>query len=169
MDSGGRRKALAERLRGAQGPLSAAALARELRVSRQVIVGDVALLRAGGLDVIATPRGYVLPRPPAGVACTLVCRHRPDQMEEELNTIVDQGCTVLDVIVEHPIYGQITGPLQLSNRYEVSQFLARCQAQEAAPLSQLTEGIHLHTVLCPDEDAARRARDALARAEILYQ
>ncbi len=169
MDSGGRRKALAERLRGAQGPLSAAALARELRVSRQVIVGDVALLRAGGLDVIATPRGYVLPRPPAGVACTLVCRHRPDQMEEELNTIVDQGCTVLDVIVEHPIYGQITGPLQLSNRYEVSQFLARCQAQEAAPLSQLTEGIHLHTVLCPDEDAARRARDALARAGILYQ
>ncbi len=169
MDSGGRRKALAERLRGAQGPLSAAALARELRVSRQVIVGDVALLRAGGLDVIATPRGYVLPRPPAGVACTLVCRHRPDQMEEELNTIVDQGCTVLDVIVEHPIYGQITGPLQLSNRYEVSQFLARCQAQEAAPLSQLTEGIHLHTVLCPDEDAAQRARDALARAGILYQ
>lgn len=169
MDSGGRRKALAERLRGAQGPLSAAALARELRVSRQVIVGDVALLRAGGLDVIATPRGYVLPRPPAGVACTLVCRHRPDQMEEELNTIVDQGCTVLDVIVEHPIYGQITGPLQLSNRYEVSQFLARCQAQEAAPLSQLTEGIHLHTVLCPDEDAARRARDALDRAGILYQ
>ena len=169
MDSGGRRKALAERLRGAQGPLSAAALARELRVSRQVIVGDVALLRAGGLDVIATPRGYVLPRPPAGVACTLVCRHRPDQMEEELNTIVDQGCTVLDVIVEHPIYGQITGPLQLSNRYEVSQFLARCQAQDAAPLSQLTEGIHLHTVLCPDEDAARRARDALARAGILYQ
>lgn len=169
MDSGGRRKALAERLRGAQGPLSAAALARELRVSRQVIVGDVALLRAGGLDVIATPRGYVLPRPPAGVACTLVCRHRPDQMEEELNTIVDQGCIVLDVIVEHPIYGQITGPLQLSNRYEVSQFLARCQAQEAAPLSQLTEGIHLHTVLCPDEDAARRARDALARAGILYQ
>ena len=169
MDSGGRRKALAERLRGAQGPLSAAALARELRVSRQVIVGDVALLRAGGLDVIATPRGYVRPRPPAGVACTLVCRHRPDQMEEELNTIVDQGCTVLDVIVEHPIYGQITGPLQLSNRYEVSQFLARCQAQEAAPLSQLTEGIHLHTVLCPDEDAARRARDALARAGILYQ
>ena len=169
MDSGGRRKALAERLRGAQGPLSAAALARELRVSRQVIVGDVALLRAGGLDVIATPRGYVLPRPPAGVACTLVCRHRLDQMEEELNTIVDQGCTVLDVIVEHPIYGQITGPLQLSNRYEVSQFLARCQAQEAAPLSQLTEGIHLHTVLCPDEDAARRARDALARAGILYQ
>ena len=169
MDSGGRRKALAERLRGAQGPLSAAALARELRVSRQVIVGDVALLRAGGLDVIATPRGYVLPRPPAGVACTLVCRHRPDQMEEELNTIVDQGCTVLDVIVEHPIYGQITAPLQLSNRYEVSQFLARCQAQEAAPLSQLTEGIHLHTVLCPDEDAAQRARDALARAGILYQ
>ena len=66
MDSEARREALAERLRGAEGPLSAVALARELSVSRQVIVGDVALLRAGGLDITATPRGYLLPRPPPG-------------------------------------------------------------------------------------------------------
>lgn len=169
MDSGGRRKALAERLRGAQGPLSAAALARELRVSRQVIVGDVALLRAGGLDVIATPRGYVLPRPPAGVACTLVCRHRPDQMEEELNTIVDQGCTVLDVIVEHPIYGQITGQLQLASRYDVSQFVERLQTEGGEPLSALTNGIHLHTLQCPDEAAYHRTRAGLKAAGMLLE
>ena len=88
MDSEARREALAERLRGAEGPLSAAALARELNVSRQVIVGDVALLRAGGLDITATPRGYLLPRPPAGVVRTFACRHRADQMEEELNAMV---------------------------------------------------------------------------------
>lgn len=169
MDARQRRQEIARRLADSSGPLSAAALARELRVSRQVIVGDVALLRAGGLEVMATPRGYVLPRPPAGLTCTLACRHRPDQMEEELNTIVDQGCTVLDVVVEHPIYGQLTGPLRLSSRYEVSQFIARCRAREAAPLSQLTEGIHLHTILCPDEAAARRVQEALARSGILYQ
>ena len=169
MDSEARREALAERLRGAEGPLSAVALARELSVSRQVIVGDVALLRAGGLDITATPRGYLLPQPPAGVARTFACRHRGDQMELELNAIVDQGCTVLDVIVEHPIYGQLTGPLRLSSRYEVAQFVARCQDQAAAPLSQLTEGVHLHTVLCPDPDAAGRVRDALERLNFLYQ
>lgn len=64
---------------------------------------------------------------------TLACRHRADQMEEELNAMVDQGCTVLDVIVEHPIYGQLTGQLQISSRYDVGQFVQRCRRQEAAP------------------------------------
>ena len=169
MDSEARRRALSKRLEQAEGPVSAAALARELLVSRQLIVGDVALLRASGLDITATPRGYVLPRPPAGVSCTIACRHRADQMAQELCAIVDQGCTVLDVIVEHPIYGQLTGPLRLSSRYEVDQFVARCREEAAAPLSQLTEGIHLHTVLCPDQGAADRVRNELARLEILYQ
>ncbi len=169
MDSEARRRALSKRLEQAEGPVSAAALARELLVSRQIIVGDVALLRARGLDITATPRGYVLPRPPAGVSCTIACRHRADQMAQELCAIVDQGCTVLDVIVEHPIYGQLTGPLRLSSRYEVDQFVARCREEAAAPLSQLTEGIHLHTVLCPDQGAADRVRNELARLEILYQ
>lgn len=169
MDSETRRKALEQRLRQADGPLSAAVLARELSVSRQIIVGDVALLRAGGLDITATPRGYLLPRPPAGVKCTFACRHRADQMEEELNAMVDQGCTVLDVIVEHPIYGQLTGPLRLSNRYDVAQFVARCREESAAPLSQLTEGVHLHTVLCPDQEAAGRVRQALEELDFLYR
>ncbi|WP_251318827.1 transcription repressor NadR [Flintibacter muris] len=169
MDSEARRKALAERLRQAEGPLSAAALARELSVSRQIIVGDVALLRAGGLDITATPRGYLLPRPPAGVKCTFACRHRAEQMGEELNAIVDQGCTVLDVIVEHPIYGQLTGPLRLSNRYDVAQFVARCEEESAAPLSQLTEGVHLHTVLCPDQGAADRVWEVLEKLDLLYR
>ncbi len=169
MDSEARRRALSKRLEQAEGPVSAAMLARELLVSRQIIVGDVALLRARGLDITATPRGYVLPRPPAGVSCTIACRHRADQMAQELCAIVDQGCTVLDVIVEHPIYGQLTGPLRLSSRYEVDQFVARCREEAAAPLSQLTEGIHLHTVLCPDQGAADRVRNELARLEILYQ
>ena len=163
MDSEARREALAERLRGAEGPLSAVALARELSVSRQIIVGDVALLRAGGLNITATPRGYLLPRPPAGVIRAFACRHRADQMEEELNAMVDQGCTVLDVIVEHPIYGQLTGPLRLASRYDVAQFVA------AAPLSQLTEGVHLHTVLCPDQGAADRVRETLEQLDFLYR
>ena len=169
MDAQQRRQIIARRLHGSEKPVSAAVLARELSVSRQIIVGDVALRRAGGLDITATPRGYVLPRPPAGVTCTFACRHRGEQMEEELNAMVDQGCTVLDVIVEHPIYGQLTGPLRLSSRYDVAQFVARCRQEEAAPLSQLTEGVHLHTVLCPSQEAAARVRQSLEQLGFLYQ
>lgn len=169
MDAQERRQAIAQRLARAEAPVSAAALAKEFSVSRQIIVGDVALLRAGGMDIAATPRGYVLPRENGGLVRTLACRHSGEQMEAELNAIVDQGCTVIDVIVEHPIYGQLTGPLQLSNRYEVGQFTARCHQAAAAPLSQLTEGIHLHTVSCPDEDAFLRVRAALKSLGVLLE
>ena len=168
MDAQQRRQAIARRLSQAGGPVSAAALARELSVSRQIIVGDVALLRAGGLEITATPRGYLLPEP-GGVRRTFACRHRPEEMEAELNAIVDQGCTVLDVTVEHPVYGQLTAPLHASSRYDVEQFLDRCRRSGASPLSNLTGGVHLHTISCPDGDAARRVEDSLWRLGFLYE
>lgn len=169
MDAQERRDAVARALERASTPVSATALAREFGVSRQIVVGDVALLRAAGMDITATPRGYVIPRSAAGLRRTLACRHSGEQMEQELHAMVDQGCTVLDVTVEHPVYGQITGPLNLSNRYEVGQFITRCREEEAAPLSQLTEGIHLHTVLCPDEDAFARVQTALRNLGVLLE
>ena len=169
MDALERRKVIACRLEQSDGPVSATALAKECGVSRQIIVGDVALLRAGGMDIAATPRGYILPSHAPGLIRTLAARHHGDQMEAELNAIVDQGCTVLDVIVDHPIYGQLTGPLNLSNRYEVGQFISRCQEEAAAPLSLLTEGIHLHTVLCPDEGAFARVQEALRQLGVLLE
>jgi transcriptional regulator of NAD metabolism len=114
-----RRRAVVETLRAARQPVSAAALAEQFSVSRQIIVGDIALLRAGGADISATPRGYVLGRKLTGLIRQVAVRHGMDAMEAELNAMVDQGCTVVDVIVEHPIYGQLTGPLQLSNRHDV--------------------------------------------------
>ena len=169
MHAAQRRQAILDVLRQSGGPVSASALAERFSVSRQIIVGDIALLRAGGAEILATPRGYVLGRRETGVERTLACRHRSDEMECELNAIVDQGCTVLDVIVEHPIYGQLTGPLHISSRYEVSQFVSRCREQSAAPLSLLTEGIHLHTVVCPDEDSFCRVRLALKELGILLE
>ena len=167
MDAQQRRLEIARRLKQATAPISATALAQDLSVSRQIIVGDVALLRAGGLEITATPRGYLLPKGKSDFLCTFACRHTSDQMEAELNAIVDQGCTVLDVIVEHPVYGQLTAPLHVSSRYDVAQFIDRCRQSDAVPLSQLTEGLHLHTVSCPDEGAWRRVLAALEREGFL--
>lgn len=164
-----RREAILQVLREADSPVSATALAHRFSVSRQIIVGDIALLRAAGADISATPRGYVILRDRGGLTCTVACQHDAGGMERELNAMVDQGCTVLDVIVEHPIYGQITGPLQISNRHDVQQFIRRCQEAEALPLSRLTDGIHLHTLSCPDQASLERVRENLRKLGILFE
>jgi len=169
MDTLHRRQAIARCLEQSETPVSATALARRFSVSRQVIVGDIALLRASGLEISATPRGYVLPSSRTGLTRKLACRHTGAQMAEELNAIVDHGCTVVDVIVDHPVYGQLTGPLNLSSRYDVTQFIAQCREHAALPLSLLTEGIHLHTVLCPSEEAFSRVQEALRAMGILLE
>lgn len=167
MEAASRRQAILDQLRTADLPVSASALAAGLNVSRQIIVGDIALLRAGGAEISATPRGYVLPRATDGITRTIACRHTLAQTGQELDILVDNGCTVLDVIVEHPVYGQLTGQLQISSRYDVEQFLARIRDSDASPLSMLTGGLHLHTLCCPNEDAYTRACAALKAAGLL--
>ena len=167
MTASQRREAILAALARAEGPVSAGTLAGRFGVSRQVIVGDVALLRAGGAAVTATARGYVAERERTEPVRRVACRHTAGDMERELQIMVDNGCTVLDVIVEHPVYGQLTGALGLSSRYDVSQFLSRSTG--ARPLSDLTGGIHLHTLSCPDEDAFCRVREALGAMGILWE
>ena len=167
MDAVQRRAALSDYLSQAAGPVSASVLAARFSVSRQIIVGDIALLRAGGLDIAATPRGYLLPRPTPGLTRQLACVHRPEDMGRELELMVDNGCAVLDVIVEHPVYGQLTAPLHLSSRLDVDQFMKRMDG--AAPLSQLTGGVHLHTLSCPDETAYEHLLQLLRQRGFLVE
>ena len=84
-----------------------------------------------------------------GLLRRIACIHSAEETRDELDAMVDCGCTVVDVIVEHPVYGQLTAPLHLSSRLDVDQFMKRMDG--AAPLSQLTDGIHLHSLSCPDE------------------
>ena len=164
-----RRSAILARLKHENGLVSATALAKEHGVSRQIIVGDIALLRAGGEPISATPRGYLLDRENAGELHTVAVRHTTQEMERELQICVDNGCTVLDVVVEHPVYGQLVGQLQLSSRYDVEQFLNRSRSGAARPLSDLTGGIHLHRLLCPDEAAYQRVCRQLDEAGLLLK
>ena len=60
-----RREAILSRLEQACDPVSATALAGALSVSRQVIVGDIALLRASGAPIAATPEDMCCPAPRA--------------------------------------------------------------------------------------------------------
>ena len=124
MNAAQRRERILTRLNSAGAPLSASTLAAELGVSRQIVVGDVALLRAGGAQIDATPRGYQLHPAEKGYTGILACVHRTqEEMRRELYTVVDQGGTVVDVAVENSLYGEIRATLNLCNRYDVDNFI----------------------------------------------
>lgn len=169
MTANERRKKIYETLSNTSAPVSAGTFAAQLDVSRQVIVGDIALLRASGLGVAATPRGYVLESEKGGLMRTIACVHTSENLEDELNVIVDNGCEAVDVIVEHPIYGQMKGELRLVSRYDVSCFAKKLHETSAPPLSALTNGIHLHTIRCADEAAFLRVCDELEKLGILFE
>ena len=161
-----RRERIIEEIKGSSAPLSASALAKKLHGSRQIIVGDIALIRASGTQIIATPRGYVWEQKESGYCAKVAVLHSEEQMRLELYTIIDQGAEVIDVIVEHPIYGELCAPLHLASRYDADQFLLRMQ--DSAPLSLLTHGVHLHTIRCKQEDGIRRVKQALQESGLLY-
>ena len=170
MNASQRREVILDILSQSREAISASALASRLGVSRQIVVGDVALLRASGEEIIATPRGYLLEG--AGkkqiLVRTIACKHHlGDAMARELYTVVDNGGEVLDVIVEHPVYGQISGPLKLRSRYDVQMFLEKVEQYKAQPLAALTEGMHLHTISCENEETFKRIAKALAEQGIL--
>ena len=168
MQAESRRQNIIEMLRNSKGPVSAGKLAGMFGVSRQIIVGDIALLRASGTDITATPRGYILTRTSDGIVRRIPCRHRPGDMTEELRILVDYGCLVKDVIVEHPIYGQLVGQLDISTRHDVDEFIAQVFRSDAAPLSDLTGGIHLHTIICPDEETYERVMEKLKKRGFIF-
>lgn len=169
MQSDKRRNRIETILKENSKPISAASLASLLAVSRQVIVGDIALLRAAGLDIQATPRGYILALPEViGFVGTVACRHTKEAMKDELYTMVDNGAGILDVLVDHPIYGQLVGQLQIFSRYDADDFLQKIETEQAQPLSQITDGIHLHHIRCQDEAAFGRVVAALEKAGVLF-
>lgn len=166
MTASERRQQIARLLSASQAPISATTLSQELGVSRQIIVGDIALLRAAGQEITATARGYVIPAQ-NGLLRRIACIRSAGETRDELDAMVDCGCTVVDVIVEHPVYGQLTAPLHLSSRLDVDQFMKRMDG--AAPLSQLTGGVHLHTLSCPDETAYEHLLQLLRQRGFLVE
>ena len=102
-----------------------------------------------------------------GLLRCIACIHSAEETRDELDAMVDCGCTVVDVIVEHPVYGQLTAPLHLSSRLDVDQFMKRMDG--AAPLSQLTGGVHLHTLSCPDETAYEHLLQLLRQRGFLVE
>ncbi|OWZ84372.1 transcription repressor NadR [Natranaerobius trueperi] len=164
-----RRKQILEKL-SSENPVTGTSLGKKFDVSRQVIVQDIALLRAQGHDIIATPQGYInKSKNQNGYILTVASKHDRKDIKEELETIVDLGGNVLEVVVEHPIYGEITGHLMIRSRRDVQNFIDKLENFNASPLATLTDGVHIHKIETPNESVAIEIKQALKNKNFLVK
>lgn len=159
-----RRLKLLQRLKESKQALIGSRLAEEFGVSRQVIVQDIALLRAQGEKIVATSQGYFyeenLGMPT--VKTSIACRHGDqEELRDELLTVVNYGGRILDVKVEHPIYGELSGNLMISSVEDVDNFINNYQQNKASLLSKLTDGVHLHTIEAVNEQVLEKIKEEL--------
>ena len=106
MTAGKRREAIVELLLKEKAPIKGVELAAKFDVTRQIIVKDIAILRAKGNNIIATPEGYMFNDDSGSkVKSIIAVNNSKDDMIKELEIVVKYGGTIEDVIVEHPIYG----------------------------------------------------------------
>ena len=159
-----RRQELLRTLRMADAPVLGSELAQQFGVSRQVLVQDIAILRASGSDVIATPRGYLLRNPePIAHRDVLHLQHDRAALAEEMTILVDLGIRILDDVVDHPVFGALRTDLYVSSRQDVQELVERLEATRSLPLQELTGGRHSHTVESARPDLLAKAREELKR------
>lgn len=163
-----RRQEIVEYIKNSPRPVSGTELAGAFCVSRQVIVQDIALLRVGSQDIVATNRGYILNTPHA-VNRIFKVIHEYDEIVDELYTIVDQGGRVTDVFVKHKVYGQIRAEMKICSRRDVEEFMEEIRTGKSNPLMNITSGYHYHTVEADSEKVLDLVEKALKEKAYLVE
>ena len=168
MTGSDRRQEILKNIKESDRPVSGSKLAKDYDVSRQVIVQDIALLRASGYDIISTNRGYVL----EGQTCAervFKVRHTDEQLETELCTIVDLGGQVKNVMVNHKVYGHIEAELGITSRRKVKEFLEDIESGKSTPLKNITSDYHYHTVTADSEETLGLIEEELRKLGFLVE
>ncbi|SFQ45748.1 hypothetical protein SAMN02910358_02251 [Lachnospiraceae bacterium XBB1006] len=149
-------------------PVSGTALSKELQVTRQVIVQDIALIRAKGYDIQSTYKGYLLDQPPR---CTRVFKviHEDEDVERELKLYVDMSGVVQDVFVYHKRYGIVRAQMDIRSRRDIALYLEDMRTGKSAPLKNLTSGYHYHTIVAESEEVLDAIQEKLKEEGFLAQ
>lgn len=161
-----RREQIVEYIKASLTPVSGTKLAEIFQVSRQVIVQDMALIRANGYDVLSTNRGYVLHKSNTASRVFYV-NHTDDKLEEELCSIVDMGGKIVNVMVEHKVYGKLEAELNITSRRKVQEFVQSMKNGTSSPLKNLTSNDHAHLVEAEDEKTLDMIEEKLSQMGIL--
>jgi len=161
-----RREQILKILRNSGQPVAGTDLARKLEVSRQIIVQDMALIRANGVDVISTHRGYVIQNSNQASRVFKVI-HTDEQVEEELNLFVDLGAKVENVFVYHKVYGVIKADMNIKSRRDVRQYMEGITSGKSTNLMNLTSNYHYHTIVAEDEQTLDMIQEELQQKGFL--
>lgn len=153
-------------LQEAKEPISGKDLAEIFGLSRQVIVKDIGILKAEGVEIISTNRGYKL-KDRGKYEMIVKVSHGKDAIKDELNILVDRNITIKDVFINHKAYGSIRKNLNLSSRNGVRIFLDNLENNE--PLLELTSGIHYHTLVANNPSDMEKALEILRERKYLIE
>jgi len=157
-----RREEILKILKSSTEPVAGTELAKQLDVSRQVIVQDMALIRANGVNVIATNRGYVI-QEANNVSRVFKVIHSDEQVEEELNLFVDLGGKVEDVFVYHKVYGVIKAEMNIKSRRDVRKYMEGITSGKSTNLMNLTSNYHYHTISAEDKETLDMIQEELVQ------
>ena len=161
-----RRKAIVNLLSASKTPISGGELSEQFNVSRQIIVQDITVLKGLGYEILSTHNGYVIHKSPL-VERVFKLKHTTKQTEDELNSIVDLGGTVVDVFVWHKVYGRISATLNIFSRLQVKQFLEGVRTGKSTELMNITGGYHYHTVRADSEEVLNKIENCLKEKNYL--
>ncbi len=161
-----RREEILNILKNSKKPVPGVELAKILNVSRQVIVQDMALMRANGAEILSTNRGYVVSEEHS---CSRVFKviHTEEQVEEELNLYVDFGGKVEDVFVYHKVYGVIRADMNIKSRMDVKRYLQDISSGKSTQLMKLTSNYHYHTISAESEEILDLIQEELEKRKFL--
>ena len=163
-----RRADILSRIRQSSRPVAARALAEIYGVSRQVIVQDMALIRASGHEILSTNRGYLL-QERRRISRIFKVRHSDEQLEEELCAIVDLGGCVENVIVHHKVYGRLEAHLGVDSRRKVRDFLEDLRSGKSSPLKNITSDYHYHEISADSVETLELIEDLLQEKGFLVK
>ena len=145
-----RRQEILKRIQDSSSPISGTELAKSFHVSRQIIVQDIALLRATDANILSTNKGYIYNSSIRAVRTFYVC-HPNEAILDELNTIVDFGGNIIDVFVAHQVYGQLRAELNINTRKKAIDFANNIKNGHSTPLNNITSGYHYQTLAADSE------------------
>ncbi|MBO4457386.1 MAG: transcription repressor NadR [Butyrivibrio sp.] len=151
MEGQARRKKIIDIVKKSDKPVSGTFLAQQLNVSRQVVVTDIALIRANGVNIISTNRGYIINSDSGRCKRIIKSHHTDEQILEELFIIVDNGGCAESTIINHRYYNRLEAPLNVSSRREAKKFMEAIVSGKSKSLGSATSGYHYHVISADDE------------------
>lgn len=160
MKAAERRKAIVKLLLSSTKAVSGGELSKEFSVSRQIIVQDISILKCSGYDILSTHNGYIIQKSPLKERVFKLL-HTTEQTEDELNTIIGLGGTVVDVFVWHKVYGKVVASLNIFSPLHIKQFIEGVRTGKSTELMNITGGYHYHTIRAENDEILDKIGAAL--------